>query len=66
MNTTSFVSSYTTYMECLAIAARGEHTYKDEILQDLSAHILHNGKPEATSNYAAYSKVFDELSQMED
>ena len=48
-------------MECLSIATLREHTNKDEILQDLSAHILHNRKPEATSNCAAYSKVFDEL-----
>ena len=34
---------------------------QDEILQDLSAHILHNRKPEASSNCAAYSEVFDEL-----
>ena len=49
------------YMEYLSIAALQEHTSKDEILQDLSAHILHNRKPEASSNCAAYSKVFDEL-----
>ena len=54
------------YMECLSIAAIREQTSKDEILKDLSAHILRNRKPEATSNCAAYSKVFDELSQMED
>ena len=49
------------YMECLSIAILRKHTNKDEILQDLSAHILHNRKPEATSNCATYSKVFDEL-----
>ena len=49
------------YMEYLSIAILREHTNKDEILQDLSANILHNRKPEATSNCAAYSKVFDEL-----
>ena len=48
-------------MECLSIATLREHTNKEEILQDLSAHILYNRKPEATSNCAAYSKVFDEL-----
>ena len=48
-------------MEYLSIATLREHTNKDEILQDLSANILHNRKPEATSNCAAYSKVFDEL-----
>ena len=48
-------------MECLSTAALQEHTNKDEILQVLSVHILHNRKPEATGNCATYSKVFDEL-----
>ena len=50
------------YMECFSIDALWEHTNNEKILQDLSVHILHNRKSEATSNYAAYSKVFDELS----
>ena len=30
------------YMECLSTATFREHTNKDKILKDLSAHILHN------------------------
>ena len=54
------------YMQYLSIDALPEHANKDKILQDLSVHILHHWKSEATSNYAAYLKVLDELSQMED
>ena len=60
-NTASFVGSYTNYHTWNVCPLQHFENIQDEILQDLSTHTLHNRKPEATRNYAAYSKVFDEL-----